>query len=129
MQHEDQRAGFFFKGPDEFFRLYVRNVYCRRVDARGDSPRRWARDWWRYPEAFARMEALWYSWEDARLNPGEKMLTWWRDALDPTMTELCSPNGPFWCTAKEDLVTSHTGEPWEVEPMPQDYDGYDFSLS
>ena len=109
-----------YETVDDFFQSYVRMVYRRRVDARGGSLRRWSKCWWKYPEAYARMEAIWASWEHARVEPPPALAMWWRDVFDPMMAELTSPDGPFWCAPKEDLVTNEDGEPWDVPPMSED---------
>ncbi|GAB2705851.1 hypothetical protein BKA24_000524 [Microbacterium marinum] len=79
---------------DEFVREYLRHMYTRPVGP-GNARYRWAADWWRYPEAVARLEGLWRSWEHLRLDPATGASVWWRDHADPHMHLLLSPDGPF----------------------------------
>jgi hypothetical protein len=53
-------AELVFGSVDEFVREQLRVMYRRVVGER--SPRRWASDWWNYPEAVSRLDALWRSW-------------------------------------------------------------------
>ena len=71
---------------------------------------RWCAQWWRHAEAIIRLEALWRTWETMRLDPDTGMATWLRDYLDPQLTALLSPTGPFAsCSADR-----HT----EPKPLP-----------
>ena len=83
----------FFGSVDEFVRERLRYTYSRRVGPQG--PNRWAAEWWRYPEAISRLDALWRSWEALRLEPTFGMSVWWRDHADHHMPMLMSPEGPF----------------------------------
>jgi hypothetical protein len=42
-------------------------MYSRRVGP-GNAGFRWAASWWEYPEALARIDALWRAWEHLRLD-------------------------------------------------------------
>lgn len=83
----------FFGSVDEFVREKLRYVYVRRVGPSG--PHRWAADWWKFPEAISRLDALWRAWEALRLEPTFGMSVWWRDHADHHMAVLLSPEGPF----------------------------------
>jgi hypothetical protein len=89
------RAGpqLFFGSVDEFLREKLRFTYARRVGPQGSM--RWAADWWRYPEAISRLDALWRAWEALRLEGTFGMSMWWRDHADHHMRMLMSPEGPF----------------------------------
>jgi len=69
-------------------------VYARPV---GDQITgfRWCSTWWEHPEAVSRLEALWKAFETLRQDPTTGAAVWWRDFADPTMSALCSPDGPF----------------------------------
>ncbi|MGL5859199.1 MAG: DUF4913 domain-containing protein [Angustibacter sp.] len=82
----------YYRSVDEFVREWLRHVYKRRVDGRR---RVWAADWWRYPEAIARLEALWRAWEHLRLDPATGVSVWWRDHADHHLAVLFDPDGPF----------------------------------
>ena len=84
----------FYDSVDEFVREYLRHVYTRPVGA-GNARYRWAAQWWERPEAIARLEALWRSWEHLRQDAATGASTWWRDHADHHMSVLLSPDGPF----------------------------------
>jgi hypothetical protein len=81
----------FFGSVDEFVRERLRYTYSRRVGPQG--PNRWAAEWWRYPEAISRLDALWRSWEALRLEPTFGMSVWWRDHADHDSGQpTCEPS-------------------------------------
>lgn len=82
----------YYANVDEFFRNFLRPVYRRAINARTTF---WAADWWRHPEAVLRLDAMWRSWEQARLDPATGMATWLRDIADYHMAILMSAQGPF----------------------------------
>ena len=51
--------------------------------------------WWKHPEAVARMDALWRAFEQLRQDPGTGMSVFWRDHADHHMTVLLDADGPF----------------------------------
>jgi len=62
---------------------------------------RWCPQWWAHAEALSRLEALWRTWEAARLDPLQGIAVWYRDFCDPRLLVLFSPAGPFaQCTAE-----------------------------
>lgn len=73
-------------------RGFLRPNYRRRVDG---SKTVWAADWWRYPEAILRLDALWRSWEHLRQDAQTGMSVWLRDHAEHHMSILLSPTGPF----------------------------------
>lgn len=89
---EDEQRSLYFGSVDEFFRDYVRDIYRRGINHRN---RKWADDWWRYPEAIARLDALWRAWEHLRLDPTTGMSVWFRDHAEHHLGVLMSPEGPF----------------------------------
>lgn len=104
-------ADLVFGSVDEFVREQLRVMYRRAVGER--TPRRWASDWWNYPEAVSRLDALWRSWENARQDP-VAMSGWWRDHLDHHMPILMSQDGPF-ATATS---SASAGEMLPCDPPP-----------
>ncbi len=91
--HPKEAPALFYGSVDEFVRERLRHMYTRRVG--GSSPRRWAEDWWNYPEAISRLESLWRAWEYLRQDPATGMSVWWRDHADHHMEVLLSSDGPF----------------------------------
>ncbi|MFD1716029.1 DUF4913 domain-containing protein [Amnibacterium flavum] len=105
-------AALVYQSADEFVREYLRYMYTRPVGP-GNARYRWAADWWRYPEAVARIEALWRAWEHLRQDGATGASTWWADHADHHMGVLLSPEGPF-ARAKD---ANPPGEPLPyVEP-------------
>lgn len=61
-----------------------------------------------------RLEAMWRSWEQARLDPATGISTWLRDHADYHLSILMSPSGPF--ANSTDIATAadplpHVGPP------------------
>ena len=86
---------------------------------------RWCASWWAHAEALSRLEALWRSWEAARLDPVRGMALWYRDVLDPQLAVLLATGGPFaQCTPdRHSLVRALPSEPappgyWDLPYQP-----------
>ena len=62
----EKEPSLFYGSADEFVRDRLRYMYARRVGP-GNASFRWAARWWEYPEALARVDALWRAWEHLRL--------------------------------------------------------------
>ena len=100
----------YYGSVDEFVREKLRYTYIRKVGP--SAPYRWAGDWWRYPEAMGRLDALWRAWEALRLEGQVGMSSWWRDHADHHMRMLMAPDGPF--TNSRD--TNETAAAWTKAP-------------
>ncbi|MBY5163293.1 DUF4913 domain-containing protein [Salsipaludibacter albus] len=75
----------------------------------------WCRTWWKHPEAVLRVEALWRSFEAARLDPFNGIATWIVTQLDPQITVLTSRRGPLGrCTTEACAGISRL----PTEPIP-----------
>lgn len=88
----DQEPTLYYGSVDEFVREYLVKNYRRRVDGQRTV---WAADWWNYPEATIRLDALWRAWEHLRLDPTTGMSVWFRDHAEHHMSVLLDPSGPF----------------------------------
>ncbi|QIS43013.1 DUF4913 domain-containing protein [Clavibacter capsici] len=97
---------------DAFVRGFLAPAYRREVSPRGES--RWDPEWWRHPEAVARLDALWLAWEALRLEGATGMSVWWRDHADYHLAVLMGPTGPFARTS----ATTEAGEPLPCAPLP-----------
>jgi len=75
------------------------------------SDRRWAANWWEYPEAVLRLDAMWRTWEAARAS-STGMSSWLRDHADYHMAILTSPDGPF----AKSATSCAPGEPLPITP-------------
>lgn len=101
---------------DEFVREHLRVVYRPRIDGKN---RLWSAQWWKYPEARIRLEAIWRAWEHLRLDPATGVSVWWRDHADYHLNVLMSPaTSPFPAVYDDDENTSEHGEPMPYEKPP-----------
>jgi hypothetical protein len=98
-----------FTTLEEWVEKYLLNVYRRSVDGTAMT---WCREWWRHPEAYLRLDALWRAWEYLRQQPATGMAVWMRDHCDPHMAVLLSETGPF----KGCEPTRHSA--YELRPLP-----------
>jgi Domain of unknown function (DUF4913) len=74
------------------FAGWLLDVYRRST--RGQA-RVFCPEWWKHPEAVARMDALWRAFEQLRQDPGIGMSVFWRDHADHHMSVLLDADGPF----------------------------------
>jgi hypothetical protein len=74
------------------FAGWLLDVYRRstRGQARAFCPQ-----WWKHPEAVARIDSLWRAFEQLRQDPGTGMSVFWRDHADHHMSVLLDADGPF----------------------------------
>jgi len=99
---------------EEWVAEYFAPMYARPINP----STRWCAEWWDHAEAISRLEALWRSWEVARLDPLRGMTGWYRDALDPQLAVLLNPTGPFaQCTPDRHAPT----KPLPTQPAPGGY--------
>lgn len=94
-------------------------LYRRSLDG---SAVTFCREWWRHPEAYLRLDALWKSWEYYRRKPGTGMAVWLRDYCDQHMAVLMREQGTFkGCTIEAHNV-EYSLQPWVLAPMPTPLD-------
>jgi hypothetical protein len=104
-------AELVFESLEAFVTGYLLRMYRRAVSGNDAT---WCREWWRHPEAIARLDALWRAWEYLRLDPATGMSVWLRDHCDFHMRVLLSGDGPFkGCTPEK-----HGARP--LQPLPSD---------
>ncbi|MBH0774946.1 DUF4913 domain-containing protein [Nocardia sp. NEAU-351] len=101
---------WFYSTVVEFVEEYLTKIYRRQVvDVSGIV---WCPQWWRHPEAFVRLEALWRAWEYWRTNASVGLSTWFLEHADPQMAKLFDTSGPFkYC----DVRSGHQSNP---SPLP-----------
>jgi Domain of unknown function (DUF4913) len=103
-----------FQSLEEWVGKWLLPLYRRELDNRSTT---FCVQWWRHPETYYRLDALWKSWEFMRLKPGTGTAVWMKDYCDPHMAVLMSSNGPMsGCTLKKH--SDHATEPWPLEPIP-----------
>lgn len=56
---------------------------------------RWCERWFEHPEALWRLEGLWRTFEQARLDPWAGPASWTTGQLDPQVAVLLDDRGPF----------------------------------
>ena len=100
-----------FASCEEWVNSWLLPMWTRSLDH--DSVT-WCPQWWRHPEAVARLTALWLAWEQLRLEPGAAMSSWWRDHADHHLPVLLGAQNVF----KGCGPTGHTRYP--VEQLPSD---------
>ncbi|MFF0544311.1 DUF4913 domain-containing protein [Nocardia thailandica] len=110
-----------YGNPVEFFVQYLGKVYMRQITDTSDTV--WCPDWYRHPEALARVDALWQAFESARNHGGPGMSRWFRDHADWHMERLFDPKGPFkYCSVRnghKDMLSRLPSGP-EVEALYPD---------
>lgn len=106
----------YYGSVDEFVRVYLRHMYRRPINGR---QRRWAASWWQYPEAVARLEALWLSWEELRRSGPLGASVWWKDHADYHMAMLMDSDGPFYDAADGDDNRTSAGAPLPYARPPE----------
>jgi len=74
---------------------WVADVFATTYARRSTPTFRWCAQWWRHPEAIARLEALWRSWEALRTDPLLGIASWYSGHLDQQLPILTGPAGPF----------------------------------
>ena len=104
----------YFGSTDEFVREFVCPVFRRNVGEAGRAEYRWSARWWESAEAVIRLEAMWRSWEQARLDPATGISTWLRDHADYHLSILTSPTGPF--AHSRDTANVTDPLPYEAPP-------------
>jgi hypothetical protein len=90
---EDQAPALVYPDPIVFFTDLLAPSYVRGVN--NGSEFLWCPEWYKHPEALARMECIWRAWEHLRLEPALGLSIWWLHHADPHMSILMSPGGPF----------------------------------
>lgn len=112
---DDEAPEPFYPNVDEFVRGYLLPNWRRPCGSGGVT---WCARWWEHAEAITRLEALWESWEQARLGEGVGMAVWWRDYADPHMTILTdAQHGPL-MKCRADLGRHEVLPLWPAHPAP-----------
>ncbi|MCZ7424283.1 DUF4913 domain-containing protein [Micromonospora sp. WMMA1949] len=107
---------------EEWVNTYLLPTFPRPVSEVGMSRWHWCEQWWRHDEAVTRLTALWYGWEQARLQM-TGMLPWLRE-LDHQLPILYGDDGPFRnCAVIGDLGAArhHSSPEMPAEPAPAEW--------
>ncbi|MGW2625812.1 DUF4913 domain-containing protein [Micromonospora taraxaci] len=102
---------------EEWVTTYLLPTFPRPVGEVGMTRWHWCDQWWRHDEAVTRLTALWYGWEQARLQM-TGMLPWLRE-LDHQLPILYGDDGPFRnCAARGDLGVARHCSSTEMTAQP-----------
>lgn len=112
---EGEIPQLYYGSVDEFVREFVCPIFCRNVGEEGRADYRWSARWWESAEAITRLEAMWRSWEQLRLDAATGASVWLRDHADHHLGVLMSPTGP-WALSKD---TAGPDEPLPYEAPPE----------
>ena len=104
-----------FDSLEEWVHGWLLPLYRRSLDG---SAVTFCREWWRHPEAYLRLDALWKSWEFMRRKPGTGMAVWMRDYCDYHMGVLMREQGTFKGCTIESHNHEYSLQPWVLAPMP-----------
>ncbi|MGC9670950.1 DUF4913 domain-containing protein [Planosporangium sp. 12N6] len=119
---DGEAAELLYDNVAQFVDEYLRYVVERRIAAGSGAGVFWCAKWWAHPEALSRIYALWRAWEALRVtDKALGMSVWWRDHLDPHLTQLTSEYGPFGrCQPPQEGRPGrhHEPKPMPTEPMP-----------
>lgn len=108
---DEQSGQTHFASVDQWITGWLLPMWTR--DLHGDEST-WCPQWWRHPEAVARLTSLWLSWEHLRLDAATGMSSWWRDHADHHLAVLLSSSTVFkGCSPK-----GHTDYP--LPQLPSD---------
>jgi len=109
----------FYGSVEQFVNKKLAHQYKRVVGTRSDSPFRWAPDWWNYPEAVSRLEALWRAWEHLRIDPATGMSIWWRRPRRPPHEHPAQPHRPIRRTQKRTTSRKRSRRTTAMHPSPR----------
>jgi hypothetical protein len=112
---EDKSPPPMFNSLEEWVHGWLLPLYRRSLDGPAVT---FCREWWRHPEAYLRLDALWKSWEFMRRKPGTGMAVWMRDYCDYHMGALMREQGTFKGCTIESHNHEYSLQPWVVAPMP-----------
>lgn len=114
---ETDQAQLYFGSVDEWIREFLLPISKRPINGRN---RVCASRWLEYPEAVARLDAIWRTWEYLRQDPHARHE---RAVARPRryhLAVLMDPDGPFANADDTPANTCRRGEPLPYEAPPPD---------
>lgn len=90
-EQPEQAPSFTYRDCEQWLQELALPHYLRKLDG----TRKWAPNWFDYPEADTLVQALWVTWEQMKLDGPQAILVYYRDYFYPLMDRLTSPDGPF----------------------------------
>ncbi|WP_169846785.1 DUF4913 domain-containing protein [Rhodococcus marinonascens] len=107
---------------EDFVEQYVCEVVNRKISPQPGHGLAWDPRWWRHPEVVARLTALWWAFEDARVSADDPsaMSNWWIRHCDPHLKLLLDgETGPMSHATDDgtwhghgELAVDHPPEGW-----------------
>jgi hypothetical protein len=117
---DEQAHQPLYKTADAWFKGWFHQLIERQVSV----GLIWCPQWWRHGEAINILDALWTSWEGARVSDDpDAMLIWWERAIGMLNHLTSAEHGPFAaCSSRQ-----HQVEPGDLalpnDPAPAGYFG------
>ncbi|QIS24777.1 DUF4913 domain-containing protein [Nocardia terpenica] len=102
-----------FANLREFCTKLLFEIFAR--DVADSSVHKWCPEWWKHPEAWVRLEAVWRAFERMTRDGGTGVGLWLIQHADPQMAKLFDPEGTFkYC----DGVRGHEYSGTAIPPLP-----------
>jgi hypothetical protein len=118
-----------FESLDGWVAGYLSSVINRQIDPGAGRGLGWDPNWWQHPEVVARLTALWWAFEGARLRSAEDrsaMSGWWVDHCEPHLRVLLDgETGPMAGASKAGIWRGHG--PLAYEPPPEGWSADDLA--
>ena len=89
----EETPQLYYSSLPEFMREFFAPMFPR--DVTNTPGLTWCPKWWLHPEAAYRLDSLWRSWENMRLDAALGTSSWIREHLDHHLPLLLSDSGPF----------------------------------
>lgn len=114
---DDDAVELVFTNLEEFVSGYLTQIVHRRLNRASAV---WCPDWWRHPEALARLAVLWRAFEFLRMDQALGLSMWWLHHADPHLRALMNPtHGPFVACDARDGHSPSPPEPLPSSPVPR----------
>ncbi|WP_063763160.1 DUF4913 domain-containing protein [Streptomyces sp. NRRL WC-3742] len=111
---EEAVQTLLFTSLDSFVREYLVVMLAEHHDGRRGT---WCRQWWRHPDAVARLATMWRSFEYLSADAALGLSTWWTQHADPHLAVLRDPDTGAFAGCAGGHVDP---EPLPVDPAPDE---------
>ncbi|WP_254593054.1 DUF4913 domain-containing protein [Prescottella equi] len=118
-----------FESVEDFVAGYLAAAINRKINPKPGSGLSWDAQWWQHSEVVARLTALWWAFEGARLRSSEDraaMSGWWVDHCEPHLKVLLDgESGPMSGAVEDGTWRGHG--PLPCTPPPEDWSADDLA--